>query len=67
MVVMEAINPVFIDGRVVEPGSMFSCSLDFSKKLLDGKSAKLVESKTAVKSTKKGTKSKIEETVKNEL
>lgn len=43
MVIMKALEPVFIDGRIVEAGSKFSCSSDFSKRLIEGKSAELVE------------------------
>lgn len=47
MVVMEALKPVFINGRIVEVGSKFSCSNEYAKKLVEGKSARLLtEDKT---------------------
>jgi len=42
MVVMEALKPVFINGRIVETGSKFSCSPDYSRKLIENKTARLL-------------------------
>lgn len=59
MVVLEAIEPVFLNGIIVEPGSKFSCSFDFSKKLIANNSAKLLEVENTV--TKKLLESKTKE------
>lgn len=41
MVILEAILPVFVNGRVLEAGSKFSCPSDFAAKLIENESAKL--------------------------
>lgn len=41
MVLMKALKPVLLNGRIIEAGSLFSCSPEFSKKLIDGNSAEL--------------------------
>lgn len=41
-VLLEAITPVFVNGRIVEPGNKFSCSISHAKKLVTGESAKLI-------------------------
>lgn len=41
MVVLEAIHPVFLEGRIIEPGGKFSCPRSFAMKLVENQSAKL--------------------------
>lgn len=42
MKIMEAIKPVFINGKVIEIGDKFSCPDDFANKLIESNSAKQV-------------------------
>lgn len=56
MVILNALKPVFIDGRIVEVGNKFSCSIDYSEKLIEGGSAELVEKEETVKSSPKKAK-----------
>ncbi|EFV78957.1 hypothetical protein HMPREF1013_00841 [Bacillus sp. 2_A_57_CT2] len=42
MILMKAIKPVFLEGRIIEPGSTFSCNRDFAEKLKESKSAEPV-------------------------
>lgn len=45
---MKAKKPVFLNGRIIEVGNKFSCSIDFSKKLIESNTAELVEEKQVI-------------------
>lgn len=41
MLVLEAVQPIFYNGRIVEAGEKLTCPLDFGKKLIKNKVAKM--------------------------
>lgn len=71
MIILKALKPVFVDGRIVEAGNKFSCSSDFSIKLIEGGSAELVKNSIKEKeikvTTKKATGTKKEVAESDEL
>ncbi|MCT8975500.1 Rho termination factor N-terminal domain-containing protein [Clostridium sp. CX1] len=39
MVILKALNPVFLSGRIIQEGDKFSCPPDFAKKLIENQCA----------------------------
>ncbi|KAB8126912.1 hypothetical protein F9U64_19010 [Gracilibacillus oryzae] len=63
MIILEAVKPIFMNGRVIEPGNIFSCDPIFAKKLVHSKSAN-IQNKTSPTSM---TKSYLESKTREEL
>lgn len=53
MMILKAIEPIFLNGRIVEAGEAFSCNAAFAKKLVESKTAEIpeTESKTSADTT----------------
>lgn len=67
MEIMKALEHVFLEGRIIEKGSIFSCSPEFSKKLVEGKTAKPVKVKEQVEKSETITKESLESMTKEKL
>ncbi|MEH7122106.1 Rho termination factor N-terminal domain-containing protein [Bacillus sp. JJ1773] len=69
MMLLKAIEPIFLNGRIVEPEETFSCHTDFAKKLSESGSAELIETENeiSVETSKTVTKKFLDSKTKDEL
>ncbi|WP_158303413.1 Rho termination factor N-terminal domain-containing protein [Desulfitobacterium hafniense] len=44
---MKALEPVFLNGLIIDAGNEFSCSPEFSRKLIEAKTAELAQPERA--------------------
>lgn len=65
--ILEALKPIFVNGRIVDIGSKFSCSHDFAKKLVENESAKLVTQDEQTNDNPEENRKKLKALTKDEL